>query len=163
MVMNPKEKEFFETISDNDNSKKLRRLIPNTEHLECRNGYKQTLLMFASEKGAVKCLKLLIENKADVDAREGGYKERRALHFAADSGNTECVKELLRKNAKIDALTKYGHTPLSLASRRGHLETVKVLLRYKANTETLDCECWTALHWAAWYGHTECVKCLKTE
>ena len=73
--------------------------------------------------------RLLVENGADVNARQrGGWTP---LHSAAANGDEDLVLYLLEHGAYPDATQDDGHTPADLAAERGHPE-VEALLRERA-------------------------------
>ena len=61
---------------------------------------------------------LLLEHKADVNARIGGGLT--ALHYAADRGHKAVVRLLLEHKADVDAKEGGGRTALHWATDRGH-------------------------------------------
>ena len=61
-----------------------------------------------------------------------------ALHFAAEENHIKIIDILLKNNADIEAMTKFGRTPLHLASLKGLIDSVKLLLDYGANVNSLD-------------------------
>lgn len=67
----------------------------------------------ATKNPALSCAKILVENGADVDARDSFGMT--ALHLAAICGNTDLVKYLVEKNASIDVKDNEGSTPLYYA------------------------------------------------
>ncbi|MBP9888460.1 MAG: ankyrin repeat domain-containing protein [Leptospiraceae bacterium] len=119
--------------------------------------YGRTALMEASERGHLEIVKLLIANKADVNAMN--KYDGTALMMA--SRHLEIVKWLIANNADVNAKTDNGWTALMMASRYGYLETVQWLVANKADVNykknTIG---WTALMWASLGGHLEIVKLL---
>jgi len=84
-----------------------------------------TPLMFACGKGRIEIAEILINNKADVNARtpEGNT----ALFAAVESGKPRMVKLLLEHGADPTAKTKDGKTPLTIAESGGSPEIVRLL------------------------------------
>ncbi|KAL1507201.1 hypothetical protein AB1Y20_008051 [Prymnesium parvum] len=76
---------------------------------------KRTPLHWAADKGAERCLKLLIdEAHAEVDAVDwGGFSP---LHNAARRGATECITLLLERGADRHRVSASGSEPADLAS-----------------------------------------------
>jgi hypothetical protein len=96
-----------------------------------------TGLHLAAYFGVNAVVRLLRENKADVDAKDGWG--RTPLSWAAENGHEAAVKLLLDKGAELETKdTKYGQTPLSWAAENGHEAVVKLLLDKGAELETKD-------------------------
>jgi ankyrin repeat protein len=62
-------------------------------------------------------VKLLLDNKTDVNAQGGHYGN--ALYAASERGKKETVQLLLDNEAKIDAMGGYYGSPLQAASAEG--------------------------------------------
>jgi len=84
----------------------------------------------------IEILKLLLANKADVNAR-AEYRET-PLHFAARIGNTVAVKLLIQHRADVNAQRRDRKTPLHLAASNGHVEVVRLLVENKADVNARD-------------------------
>ncbi|RTE81542.1 hypothetical protein BHE90_003940 [Fusarium euwallaceae] len=90
------------------------------------------LMAWASMKGHLSTVKLLLRNKADADPR-GGYVP---LVSAAYSGHEDIVRLLLKAKANINRICKFSfQTALSAAASNGHTATVKLLLDMGADTD----------------------------
>ena len=148
-----------------------------------------TLLMIAVQGEYGDMVKLLLRNKARVDARNkygetalmlaaasGSLELVRLLvdHganinlpgwnpliYAAWRGQTEVVRYLLSKGADIDAVSPNGISALMMAARGGHFETVKLLLWEVANPNIKSESGATAMAWALKAGNSDIVKLLK--
>ena len=77
------------------------------------------VLRWASGKGHLEVVKLLLKHGADVHT----YDDY-ALRWASENGHLEVVKLLLKHGADVHAVCDYA---LRWASRNGHLEVVKLL------------------------------------
>ncbi|WP_438456617.1 ankyrin repeat domain-containing protein [Wolbachia endosymbiont of Kerria lacca] len=132
-----------------------------------------TPLHYAAKNGHKEVVKILLQNKAEVNAEttDKGWNEGwTPLHYAVQNGHKEVVKILLQNKADVNAeTTNQGLTPLHVAAQDGHKEVVEILLQNKAevNAETTDKgwnegwnEGWTPLHYAVQNGHKEVVKIL---
>jgi ankyrin repeat protein len=75
-------------------------------HTRCNRG--KTPAMVASENGHVECLKILIEEKADVDA--GDLEGKTPVCRASRYGSVECVRALLEAKADLSSFTT-RHAP----------------------------------------------------
>ena len=104
-------------------------------------------LLKAIEKGNLELVKELLEQGAEINARDKyGWT---ALHFASLYGHLEIVKELHEAGAEIEAKTNNnGMTALHYASRNGHLEIVKYLVEKGADIEAKTNYNKTSLHLA---------------
>jgi ankyrin repeat protein len=84
-----------------------------------------TLLHDAVEKGQGPVVRLLLEHKADVNARNSnGFT---ALHSAAQNGDLDMIKLLLSKGARRDAVDDRGRTPRDVATAWGHVDAAAIL------------------------------------
>ena len=93
-----------------------------------RHGY--TPLAYASSRGHLNVVKILIRNKAGTGCSYDGDKA--VLHVAASNGHREVVQELLDNEACVDVTTPQGLTPLMWAVYMRHLETAEILIRHQA-------------------------------
>jgi hypothetical protein len=92
---------------------------PNVESIEGA-----TPIMNAVQSNKMQHLKLLIQFKGDVNAKDKrGFT---ALHRAAEMGYVEMVKELLSHGANKDVEVE-GYTALSLAKARNNGEIIRLL------------------------------------
>ncbi|RDD34093.1 Phosphocholine transferase AnkX [Wolbachia endosymbiont of Cylisticus convexus] len=96
--------------------------------------------MVAAQEGYGGIVKLLLDHKADVNAR--GDDDFTPLHFAAQSGCDDIVKLLLDHKADVNAKTSNGKTPfqkdddftpLHFAAQGGYGSMVKLLLNHGAD------------------------------
>ncbi|GKU11494.1 unnamed protein product [Fusarium langsethiae] len=85
-----------------------------------------TDLMIASYYGHYVIVKLLLDNDAEIDAKDSEYGQTPLL-WAAENGHDAVVKLLLDKDAEVDAKDKYDRTPLLCAAKNGHDTIVKLL------------------------------------
>ena len=81
---------------------------------------------------------------ADLAAVDG--KGWSALHVAASRGFAAMTKLLLRRGASVDARTRYGGTPLHLATGA---ECCRMLALAGADVDAVNCRGETPLHYAA--------------
>ncbi|XP_066547213.1 ankyrin repeat domain-containing protein 6b isoform X2 [Amia ocellicauda] len=94
------------------------------------------------------------------DAAVHALSER--LLIASYKGQADNVVQLINKGAKV-AVTKYGRTPLHLASYKGHIEVVRVLLKASCDLDIQDDGDQTALHRAAVVGNSDIISALIQE
>lgn len=118
-----------------------------------RDGYGETPLTLAAQKGYLEIVKVLIAAKADVNkTNKNGLTP---LIFATLNGHLEIVKALIAANADVNI-----GDPLWNAVNKGHLEIVKALIAAKADVNSTDDEGYTPLIVAASKGHLDMVKAL---
>lgn len=101
----------------------------NTVDLEMTLIHSWHVLHFVAGKGNLQCVQFLIENGANVDAREGDRWT--PLHLAAKSGYFRCVEYLVRQGADVHAKTNIGDTPIDMAMRNGFIEMAEFMLHFK--------------------------------
>lgn len=86
-------------------------------------------LVRAACKGDVKLVKVLLDNGANVDARDN--RGRTGLIWAAFKNQDEVVKLLLESGADTEIRDDRGCTALVWALRNAHTEIVEMLLKYR--------------------------------
>ena len=137
----------------------------------------QTLLHVACKTGNSNIVELLLENGADLFARDLSGFMRSALHYAASNGHYDCIKTLLKRNGDIQRLVNLktsikhsedrkrmkcmsGKTALMEASMNGFSKIVRILCKYGAKVDDTDSFGRTALYMAAARGREECAEIL---
>jgi uncharacterized protein len=89
------------------------------------NAMQNTPLHAAVAGRQIAAIRVLLDNKTDVNARQhGGWTP---LHGAAQSGDRAMVELLLANGADIHARAENNQSPLDLALTRGHQEIVALL------------------------------------
>lgn len=110
---------------------------------------KSTALHLAAADGDVECVGLLLDAKADINARN--HKLQSALHLAALSQSTDILEVLLKRGADPNVTDADGRTPLhgALVKFSRTCEPAKLLLNAGANVNKPDIFGYTPLHLAA--------------
>ena len=145
-ILSPEERENNETIfKDFINAKTL--------------GDNQTALHYASFRGNIKIIKLLIENHADIKALTlGGYN---MLHKAAQGNKPSAIIYFNKKyNMDLYATEEDGMNALHIASFNGMDNSVIYLLSLGINPNIRDKNGFTALHYAVKKQHIRIIKKL---
>jgi ankyrin repeat protein len=118
-----------------------------------------TALHTASRYGRAEVVRVLLDHKADVNARVAATGAT-ALHLAAANGHAAVAELLLDRGAKVDAANAGGGTPLHLALARKRRRVVELLLSHKADPNAVDLDGMTPLHHAAGTGDAALVRTL---
>ncbi|XP_071136253.1 uncharacterized protein [Mytilus edulis] len=125
------------------------------------NGDSVSALFTACEEGHTEVVKMLINNKADINkSRDTGESP---LHIACWNGHTEIVQMLVNNKADINKCRNTGESPLYYASFYGYTEIVQMLINNNMNKADIN-KCRdnkvSPLYIACWNGHTEVVQML---
>ena len=121
----------------------------------------RTPLMYACcDGGRLDNIKILIQNGADIQARDNNGST--VLHFASASSNQEVVEFLLKLNKiSVNATNHFNQTPLMHACiDGGRLDNIKMLLKNGANIQARDYYGSTVLHIASRNSKQEVVEFL---
>ena len=134
-------------------------IVEHSLDVNARGLYKKsTPLHWASSKGHMDTVRILLEHEADVSAQNDDGST--PLHWAARRGRVEVVHILLEHGADATAQDKNKLTPLHQASSGGHVDSVRVFLEYGVDATAQDKNGWTALHCASYEGHVEVTSIL---
>ncbi len=131
------------------------------EEIDRRTGYTDIGLdlQLAALAGFADCVKVMIQNGADVNAVD--YDGLTALLRAAWHGLVDVAKVLIKSGADVNAVTEFRkETALHMAAEYGHIDVVKVLIQNGADVNAVNESNWTALHYASRDGHATVAKVL---
>ena len=118
-----------------------------------------TALHYASYRGNIKIIKLLIENNADVNALS--YNGLNMLHKAAQGNQPSAIVYFNKKyNMRLDSTDNDQLNALHLAAISGMDNSVIFLLSLGIDPNKKDVNGNTALHYAVKYNQTRIVKKL---
>jgi len=117
----------------------------NATHKHEKEGQGLTALHLAVRHNHLDCMKLLIENGADINATDNfGF---RPIHDAARYGYADCLRELVNNGAVIDGVKLHGLdyvTPLYYAIKCNSIECLQIL---EVKTKSFDIQECDRLIW----------------
>lgn len=117
-------------------------------------------LILASYLGYTNIVKTLLDNNADIKARED-VDGSMAIHMAAANGKNDVIEILLSKDETlINEKDNKGNTPLHWAAMKDKPETIKLLSERGADIEAKDEDGWTPLHYASAFSSLQTVENL---
>jgi ankyrin repeat protein len=146
---------FYKAIRNNDLVSLRSMATPTSVNTADRHG--TTPLMDAAAIGSTEALNLLLERRADPNAKNAFGAT--ALMWAA--GDIEKVRLLLRKDADVNARSNIGRTPLLIAALYdGSFEIAKLLIEKGADTAARDKLGFTVLEAAAQGNDTATVRLI---
>ena len=131
-------------------------------------GFEPSGLLIATKNCAFECVKLLVEEGADVSITNTSGST--AIHFAATFGYIEILMFLLNTvanesydalNHAVNARDKNGMTPLYDAASRGHAEVIRLLIDWGANEQITTKYHIFPIQEAADNGYEDCVELIK--
>lgn len=119
---------------------------------------RRTALHFAADSGNMEAIALLIEAKANANAKDRTGKT--PVTIAAERGRAEALRTLLKAGGDPSVRDQVQGSPLLWAAGLGTPETVQVLLDAGADPNIADVNGMTPLMWAAGVGKPENVSLL---
>lgn len=111
--------------------------------LELRDEIGRTPLLLSTQLNRIEMARTLIDNGADVNARDA--KQDTPYLLAGAEGRNEILLMTLEHGADLKSINRFGGTALIPAAEKGHLETVKILLKTKIDINHINRLGWTAL------------------
>ncbi len=90
-----------------------------------------TPLMANAAQGNVTAIKTLIEQGAEVDAKD--ENGRTALMYAVEQNRTAAAQVLLARGVNVQVKDKFGMTSLKKAKQFGYKDTIELLKRAGAD------------------------------
>ena len=145
-----------------DDVANMRRLIAEGADInEGCDDYYTTALVYAAMVGSVGCVRLAVEEGADLNATigqqlfSGGFT---AAMCAAQVGSVECLQVLIEAGCDLARRGDYGDTALSVAAWRGHADCMQLLLDAGSQQPATFGSRRTLLMAAASSGDPECLR-----
>jgi ankyrin repeat protein len=116
-------------------------------------------LVDAAQQGDRATVRLLLEQKVDVNAAQGDGMT--ALHWSAFQGDVDTAKALIAAGGDVKAATRVGGiTPLSLACTSGSAPLIEALLKAGADVNSTTGDGATPLMTAALSGNADAIAVL---
>ncbi|KAL8592133.1 Poly [ADP-ribose] polymerase tankyrase-2 [Nucella lapillus] len=136
-------RELFEACRNGDLNKVKKLISSNNVNAKDTAGRKSTPLHFAAGFGRKDVVEHLLENGANVHARDDGGLI--PLHNACSFGHAEVVQLLLRHGADPNARDNWNYTPLHEAAIKGKIDVCIVLLQQGGDPNIRNTDGKTAL------------------
>ncbi|VDI83823.1 Hypothetical predicted protein [Mytilus galloprovincialis] len=134
----------------------LHNCTKNVNH--CRYTDKVSPLYMASAYGYNEVVKLLVNNKGDINKCD--YKDLSPLYIACQNARTEVVQMLINNKADINKCTDEEVSPIYVACYKGHTEVVQMLINSNADINKCKDTGSSPLYIACQEGHTKVVEML---
>ena len=155
-------KTLFEACKEGD-FEKVRNYIEELEYYtiltELKDSSENTLLHVACQNGHLEIVQYLVQNGAEVNARNN--QKDTPLALACPGRHTDIVKFLMQNGANIDTVNQEGDSPLAIACKHGSLSIVEHLVKNEAKLDTLNLTRGNSpLAIACKEGHKNTVICL---
>jgi len=114
-------------------------------NVQTKDDASETPLHKAAQNGHVQVVQMLLDKKADIEAKGGEY-ECSPLYAAAKENKLETFKLLLERGADKETRQKDDRPIIGQAARTDNKDMVILLLEKGANINGADCDNDTALH-----------------
>jgi hypothetical protein len=123
--------------------------------------YGETPLHCAAYNGHVEIARLLLQNGAEVNAKDNhGHTP---LQDAAFQGHVNILHLLVENGADLEAQDNDGERVLHIAAMHGYLHIIQELIsRYHVDINAREKNGRTALSWARMFGRTEIITILQS-
>uniref|UniRef100_A0A3Q1CGH0 Poly [ADP-ribose] polymerase n=1 Tax=Amphiprion ocellaris TaxID=80972 RepID=A0A3Q1CGH0_AMPOC len=136
-------RELFEACRSGDLERVRKLVTPKNVNGRDTAGRKSTPLHFAAGFGRKDVVEFLLQNGANVQARDDGGLV--SLHNACSFGHAEVVSLLLHHGADANARDNWNYTPLHEAAIKGKIDVCIVLLQHGAEPTIRNTDGRTAL------------------
>jgi len=151
---------FFVNHARNGETAEVAKSLAAGEKVDVIDSLGQTALIAAVSHNAFDTVKLLLDQKANVNLADGsGWTP--LIYAAYFGGSAELLTELLNHGADINGRNDRGATALFLASATGHEEQVKFLLSHGADINIASTAGYTPLRIAQLRGQGKIVALLE--
>ncbi len=151
--------QLFMAISDGDHTR-VQELIKKGANIELRDNQGATPLILAARLGNNTIVKILLKNKADINAVDSYFKDT-ALNWACYNGHKNVVETLIANKADIHIRDRDGYTALMDAVSNGHIHIVELLIKHGARIDDQSYRGYTAFSLAKIKDYTDIVELLR--
>ena len=139
-------------------------LCEKTNDINLTDWQGNTALIYASLKGHLNCVQVLIQHGADLDVQNEYHPsfchQQTALMLASSKGYLDVTQCLISNGASVNLRNAFGETAAIIASEKGHVECVRELLASGADGNMQDKWKRSALMAAVQNGHISTVSLL---
>ena len=115
---------FHYLCINDDNLPLINLMLPTFDEIEKKNNLGQNLLHIAVQNKCIKTAKYLIENKANINSKDG--KNNTPLHIAVENNDYNIVKLLVDFNAIINQYNNKNEKPIDIAYKKEN----KLIINY---------------------------------
>ncbi|WP_410542263.1 ankyrin repeat domain-containing protein [Wolbachia endosymbiont of Tetranychus urticae] len=152
--------ELFDAVKQSD-KQAIENFLKTGGDINIRSGKSWTLLHVASYKGYNEIVKILLNNRAQIDAvNKDGHT---ALHLAAYYGHHLVVETLLKNGAQANSINSKKDTPLHYTALRSHKIATEILLKHGADVNARDNNDRTPVYNAVFSGSLNIIKLFAEE
>ncbi len=116
------QEEAFWNAARNGDAKLIEKLLSDGVQVNSQNRYGVTALSFATDRGHVEAVKILLKHGADPNLKDSFYNATPFL-WAASEGNLEIVRLMVESGADLSAASTLGW-----ASSSGNAEVIRFLI-----------------------------------
>ncbi len=149
---------MFRSIMLTDNINLLHMVLEAGPNIDYQDTEGRTALFLAVKYNQIPMVKLLIQNRCNVNL--GKFNHSSALHLAAKKGSAEVISLLVDAGHELDIMNWGGNTALLIACRFGHTLAVKTLISKGADVNLCNKLGHYPLHYAAFSGDGNLVMML---
>ena len=117
--------------------------------INAKDIFGNTIWNYVISGGNIDIIRLLIENGADVNAKDGDGRTLLMIAAYNDDKNIDIIRLFLDMGLDINAKDKDGETPLMRAAREGNIDIARLLVEKGADIDAKDNDDHTALWYAS--------------
>lgn len=122
----------FRAAVNNEDFQSAKSFLAQGALINCCDSEGWTALHLASLRGYFEIVEYLVENGADLHAKENEVGQT-PLHFSIGDGYIDIVKYLIEKGSSIDLTDHNGKTAIDLANEYKQVEIFDFLVAHKEN------------------------------